>query len=136
MNGTARVPPGDFHPQSARHDPASALALVRCTERVVQFHLRDARTSRKISRSYCAPQRSEMVPPPSGSLPFSCPGRGQFLYGELTTTARFRAYLGDIPLGGFFCNGESGRPRHPFLRIHQRVRAVPQQSRRPPERLP
>jgi small ligand-binding sensory domain FIST len=40
---------------------------------------------------------------------FSCLGRGQYLYGQANHDSNcFREYLGDIPLGGFFCNGEIG----------------------------
>ena len=46
---------------------------------------------------------------PHGSLLFSCLGRGQHLYGRPDhDTDVFRAALGDVPLGGFFCNGEIG----------------------------
>jgi len=42
-------------------------------------------------------------------LLFSCLGRGQHLYGKPNHDSdMFRDQLGDIPLGGFFCNGEIG----------------------------
>ena len=44
-----------------------------------------------------------------GALLFSCLGRGQDLYGKPNHDSdMFRDKLGDIPLGGFFCNGEIG----------------------------
>ena len=44
-----------------------------------------------------------------GALLFSCLGRGQYLYGKPNHDSdMFRAQLGDVPLGGFFCNGEIG----------------------------
>jgi small ligand-binding sensory domain FIST len=103
-------------------DPSSgALAVGALLDEnaVVQFHLRDARTSdqdlNELLRTY---QRAEAVPPPRGSLLFSCLGRGQFLYGEADhDTAAFRSHLGDIPLGGFFCNGEIG-PVHGTTFLH------------------
>ena len=46
---------------------------------------------------------------PSGSLMFSCLGRGAGLYGHADhDTGLFRRHLGEVPLGGFFCNGEIG----------------------------
>ena len=98
---------------------ALAVGALLDENAVVQFHLRDARTSahdlEELLRAY---QRSEAVPPPSGSLLFSCLGRGQFLYGEPDhDSAAFRAHLGDIPLGGFFCNGEIG-PVHGTTFLH------------------
>lgn len=40
---------------------------------------------------------------------FSCLGRGENLYEEPNFDSDlFRQYLGEIPLGGFFCNGEIG----------------------------
>jgi small ligand-binding sensory domain FIST len=89
---------------------ALAVGALLDENAVVQFHLRDARTSAQdldeLLRSY---QRAEVTPPPRGSLLFSCLGRGQFLYGAPDhDTDAFRSRLGDIPLGGFFCNGEIG----------------------------
>ena len=77
---------------------------------VVQFHLRDARTSRDdleavLSRYGEEPKASD----PQGALLFSCLGRGRNLYGKADhDTQMFHARLGPIPLGGFFCNGEIG----------------------------
>jgi small ligand-binding sensory domain FIST len=75
---------------------------------VVQFHLRDARTSAEdldvlLSR-YAAAGRV-----PAGALLFSCLGRGRHLYGRPDhDTDAFRNHLGEVALGGFFCNGEIG----------------------------
>ena len=77
----------------------------------VQFHLRDALTSAEdlatlLSR-YAAEERSKGG---QGALLFSCLGRGQYLYGYPDhDTDLFRAKIGSIPLGGFFCNGEIGQ---------------------------
>jgi small ligand-binding sensory domain FIST len=72
---------------------------------VVQFHLRDAKTSADDLIHLLARHREQ----PEGSLLFSCLGRGQHLYGRPDhDTDVFRAALGDVPLGGFFCNGEIG----------------------------
>jgi small ligand-binding sensory domain FIST len=72
---------------------------------VIQFHLRDAQTSAEDLIHLLARHREQ----PAGSLLFSCLGRGQNLYGRPDhDTDVFRAALGDVPLGGFFCNGEIG----------------------------
>ncbi|MGA0200945.1 MAG: FIST signal transduction protein, partial [Prochlorotrichaceae cyanobacterium] len=76
----------------------------------LQFHLRDGQTSeedlRILLRRFCAqsPDASAL-----GGLMFSCLGRGQGLYQKPDFDATlFQQYLGQIPLGGFFCNGEIG----------------------------
>ncbi|MEN9226680.1 MAG: FIST C-terminal domain-containing protein [Thermostichus sp. HHBFW_bins_43] len=89
----------------------------------VQFHLRDAQTSAEDLRwalsRYGAEHnlgqsRSQEQPPaarpdPCGALMFSCLGRGQGLYGTPNfDSQQFRELLGELPLGGFFCNGEIG----------------------------
>lgn len=85
---------------------------------VVQFHVRDARTAgedlTEVLRDYGTRMLKEgqgdsLPPPPSGALLFSCLGRGRHMYGRADhDTDLFRTQLGDIPLGGFFCNGEIG----------------------------
>jgi small ligand-binding sensory domain FIST len=103
-------------------DPESgALAVGALLDEnaVVQFHLRDARTSAQdLDEMLASYQRSEVMPPPRGALLFSCLGRGQFLYGAPDhDTNAFRGHLGDVPLGGFFCNGEIG-PVHGTTFLH------------------
>lgn len=77
---------------------------------LVQFHLRDADTSAQdltiVLERYAVENRENRVP---GALLFSCLGRGQYLYGRPNhDTDVFRDKLGQVPLGGFFCNGEIG----------------------------
>jgi len=77
---------------------------------LVQFHLRDAETStddlQAVLSRYAGDNPENEIP---GALLFSCLGRGQFLYGRANhDTDLFRDVLGEIPLGGFFCNGEIG----------------------------
>ena len=46
---------------------------------------------------------------PRGALLFSCTGRGEGLYDEPNFDSDlFEKYLGPLPIGGFFCNGEIG----------------------------
>jgi small ligand-binding sensory domain FIST len=72
---------------------------------VVQFHLRDARTSADDLDTLLGRYAEK----PAGSLLFSCLGRGVHLYGRPDhDTDIARRHLGEVPLGGFFCNGEIG----------------------------
>jgi small ligand-binding sensory domain FIST len=77
---------------------------------VVQFHLRDRRTSvHDLDTMLSGYAASAQGRPPAGSLLFSCLGRGVHLYGEPGHDSRvFRERVGEVPLGGFFCNGEIG----------------------------
>jgi small ligand-binding sensory domain FIST len=77
---------------------------------VVQFHLRDAQTSaedldQRLARYRQQPRQTR----PEGALLFSCLGRGTYLYGRPGHDSEaLRRHLGEIPIGGFFCNGEIG----------------------------
>lgn len=77
----------------------------------VRFHLRDAETSAgdlnaMLSGYTKTLSGSRTI---SGALLFSCLGRGVGLYGSPGfDTNTFREHLGDVPVGGFFCNGEIG----------------------------
>lgn len=82
-------------------------------ERRVQFHLRDAATSaddlQMMLKRYCDQRSDDKKSEAAGALLFSCLGRGRYLYGEANHDSDcFRQYLGEVPLGGFFCNGEIG----------------------------
>ncbi|MCP4444367.1 MAG: hypothetical protein GY811_03355 [Myxococcales bacterium] len=73
---------------------------------IAQFHLRDGHTSAAdlkellSKHQYCKPE---------GALLFSCMGRGQGLYGEANhDTKLFHSQMGDVPMSGFFGNGEIG----------------------------
>ena len=84
----------------------------------VQFHLFDASAAsddlsavlRRYSTERLNASKGEALPsPPRGALLFSCLGRGERLYGHPNHDSdAFRAQLGDVPLAGFFCNGEIG----------------------------
>lgn len=94
-------------------DPDSGALYVAGAVRehqVVQFHVRDAATSAADLDAVLAtlgPDLGDRAP--AGGLLFSCLGRGAGLYGESGhDSARLRAAVGDVPLGGFFCNGEIG----------------------------
>ncbi len=75
----------------------------------IQFHLRDAQTSAEDLEMLL--QRYQNSSPTSsvGALMFACIGRGEQLYGQPDFDSRlFRQYAGNIPVSGFFCNGEIG----------------------------
>ena len=78
---------------------------------IVQFHLRDAETSSQDLNEMLTQYSSDGVQSTgSGALLFQCLGRGEYLYGRPDhDTDMFRDKVGDIPLAGFFCNGEIGQ---------------------------
>ncbi|BAY08434.1 FIST signal transduction protein [Calothrix sp. NIES-2098] len=95
-------------------DPtAGAIAIgdrVRPGQRL-QFHLRDAEASAEdlefLLQQYQNQQSAEGNA--AAALMFACVGRGAGLYGKSNFDSElFRRYLKDIPVGGFFCNGEIG----------------------------
>jgi len=76
---------------------------------VAQFLLRDAKAATEDLTRLLQRYRASMTRGPTGALLFSCLGRGAHLFGRPDhDTDLFREKLGDIPLGGFFCNGEIG----------------------------
>lgn len=77
----------------------------------VQFHLRDGDTSAEDLEMLLQQYQQQEISSssPVGALLFSCLGRGKELYGKPNFDSElFRKYLSQIPVGGFFCNGEIG----------------------------
>jgi small ligand-binding sensory domain FIST len=75
----------------------------------IRFHIRDAQTSAEDLHVMLKSYEKTLLASVSGALLFSCLGRGQGLYGRPNfDTSIFREYLGNVPVGGFFCNGEIG----------------------------
>jgi small ligand-binding sensory domain FIST len=108
--------PGDFLIRNLLGvDPRlGAIAIgdrVRPGQRI-QFHLRDSQTSAEDLELLLDAYQQEKNPNTSrvaGALMFSCLGRGEALYGVPNfDSALFNRYFKNIPLGGFFCNGEIG----------------------------
>lgn len=97
-------------------DPMSGglfVGEVMHPERTVQFHLRDAQSSAQdindLFSQYSNSGFKKDGHTGHGALLFSCLGRGQDLYGKPNHDSDcLRQYLGEIPIGGFFCNGEIG----------------------------
>ncbi len=107
---------GDFLIRNLIGTDNSALAVgaVLHEGQVVQLHLRDAETSaadlERLLARYC--REVSDWPSAAGALLFSCLGRGMHLYGQRNhDTDAFHRHLGDVPLAGFFCNGEIGPVR-------------------------
>jgi small ligand-binding sensory domain FIST len=96
-------------------DPRSGALAVGAALRpgmIVQLHLRDAAASAHELRTLLAAHRARAPRPPDAVLLFSCLGRGLRLYGTPDhDTGLLRAALGDVPIAGFFCNGEIGPVR-------------------------
>jgi small ligand-binding sensory domain FIST len=88
-----------------------ALAI---TDRVrvgqtVQFHVRDAETADEDLHALLQLDLSAHERRPTGALLFTCNGRGTRLFDQPNHDARaLRSELGDIPLAGFFAQGELG----------------------------
>lgn len=75
------------------------------------FCRRDAQTaSEDLGRILAELKRQ--VPAPRGALYFSCIGRGEHLFGRRgAELGQIRAAIGEVPLVGFFCNGEISHDR-------------------------
>ncbi len=90
-------------------DPdCGGIAIAEHTEvgQTLQFHLRDAKTSRAELRRLLKGTHGYE---PAGALLFNCLGRGKSLYGTANHDLRtMRHLVGDCPVAGFFCNGEIG----------------------------
>lgn len=75
----------------------------------VQFHIRDAGSASEDLNLLLTAERSKGTRPTRGALLFSCCGRGRGLFGRPhhdVMTVRER--MGDIPIAGFFAQGEIG----------------------------
>ena len=104
---------GDFLVRNVLGLERNSGALV-ITERVrvgqtVQFHVRDAATADEDLHALLRLDLSAHEKKPAGALLFSCNGRGTRLFAEPNHDAGvLRAEAGDIPLAGFFAQGELG----------------------------
>src|SRR5919199_6098108 len=77
----------------------------------VRFHIRDADASAEDLHAMLAGYESTLSQKDtvSGALLFSCLGRGEHLYKKPNfDTGVFKQYFEEVPVGGFFCNGEIG----------------------------
>jgi small ligand-binding sensory domain FIST len=75
----------------------------------VQFHVRDAHSADEDLHTLLRRDRKNEKGPPAGGLVFTCNGRGSRLFGSADHDAKaIRSELGNIPLAGFFAQGELG----------------------------
>ncbi len=82
--------------------------LVRVGQ-TIQFHVRDAETADEDLHALLQLDVSAHEQRPGGALLFTCNGRGQRLFSQPHHDARaVRAEVGEVPLAGFFAQGELG----------------------------
>jgi small ligand-binding sensory domain FIST len=78
----------------------------------IQFARRDAQTARDDLERMVTSLRRRLPGPPRGALYHTCLGRGQNLFGDESNELRLiRDLIGDIPLAGFYANGEISHHR-------------------------
>ena len=76
------------------------------------FCKRDAESARRDLRRILSELREESPDRARGALYFSCVGRGENMFGSRgAELALVKEALGEIPLAGFFCNGEISHDR-------------------------
>lgn len=94
-------------------DPEANVLAVAARLRpfqVIRFLLRDANAATEDLVRLLERHRAAGGGTCDGALLFSCLGRGEHLFGEPDHDSRlFRDHLGDVAVGGFFCNGEIGQ---------------------------
>ena len=105
---------GDFLVRGiAGADPESGAIAVGSELEVgqtVQFHVRDARSADEDLRRILVREAAALDGRPlAGALLFTCRGRGTRMFAEPDhDTGLLAQALGQIPLAGFFCDGELG----------------------------
>ncbi len=78
----------------------------------MMFCKRDAQTARGDLLKMIYDLKDDLTEPPKAALYHACVGRGPNMFGEQGAEMRLiREHLGDIPLVGFFANGEIARDR-------------------------
>jgi small ligand-binding sensory domain FIST len=91
-----------------------ATGVLAITDRVrvgqtVQFHVRDAETADEDLHALLQMDLAAHESPPQGALLFTCNGRGSRLFEKAHHDAQaVRAEAGNLPLAGFFAQGELG----------------------------
>ena len=103
----------------SRRNGAMAISARAAEGMVVQFHVRDAEAStRDLTELLARHKRQPGYETPAGGLLFSCLGRGEKFYGTTGHDSKIiQNSIGNVPIGGFFCNGEIG-PVHGRTFLH------------------
>lgn len=113
------IPGSDTDDYLVRHlvgiDPDSkliAIGDVPVQGRSLMFCRRDRESAAADMRRMLDSIQQGLFAPPRGALYYSCLGRGPNLFGdESAELGMIRNALGDVPLVGFFCNGEISHNR-------------------------
>lgn len=96
-------------------DPSSNLVAIGemlHPESSVMFCRRDRETAREDMARMLSSIKEGLYARPRGAIYYSCLGRGSALFGENSSELKMiREALGDVPLVGFFCNGEISHNR-------------------------
>lgn len=96
-------------------DPSNklvAIAEMLEPDAQVMFCRRDADTAQEDMTRMLDSIRQGLYAPPRGAVYYSCVGRGPSLFGPNSEEVKMiGAALGDIPMVGFFCNGEISHNR-------------------------
>src|SRR5262245_15180257 len=105
--------PGDFLVRNVvGADPNSGAIAIGDYVRpgqTVQFHVRDGQTADEDLRELLQSAKSGASKAPRGALLFTCNGRGTRLFSAPDHDATcIREIFGDIPVAGFFAQGEIG----------------------------
>lgn len=78
----------------------------------IQFARRDAQTARDDLQRMVGKLKHRLTGPPKGALYHTCLGRGRYLFGDDSAELKIvRDALGEVPLVGFYANGEISHRR-------------------------
>ena len=78
----------------------------------LMFCRRDGETARADLARMLTDLKRRATTPPKGAVYFTCLGRGPQMFGaQSAELAAIQDQLGDVPLVGFFCNGEISHDR-------------------------
>jgi len=96
-------------------DPKNRLVAIGAeveADMPLMFCRRDSEAARADLERMLAELSAELVGTPKGALYYSCLGRGEHMFGERSAELEIvRRRLGDLPLAGFFANGEISHDR-------------------------
>lgn len=91
---------------------AIAISEIPRVGQTIQFQLRDAEAADEDLNALLSEYKTNLsanASEPVAGVVFSCNGRGRSLFSEADHDARtISEHLGELPLSGFFCNGEIG----------------------------